>query len=76
MVMKHVDWHIFNGTMALIVTFLQKSESLIQSRKWRKKVFSVKGALNIEGHQIPFIEKGDCQGKERIEWRACCYLIY
>ena len=57
MVMKHVDWHIFNGTMALIVTFLQKSESLIQSRKWRKKVFSVKGALNIEGHQIPFIEK-------------------
>ena len=57
MVMKHVDWHIFNGTMALIVTFLQKSESLIQSRKWRKKVFSVKGALNIEGHQIPSIEK-------------------
>ena len=57
MVMKHVDWRIFNGTMALIVTFLQKSESLIQSRKWRKKVFSVKGALNIEGHQIPFIEK-------------------
>ena len=57
MIMKHVDWHIFNGTMPLIVTFLQKSESLIQSRKWRKKVFSVKGALNIEGHQIPFIEK-------------------
>ena len=57
MVKNHVDWRISNGTKALVVTFLQKSESLIQSRKWRKKVFSVKGALNIEGHQIPFIEK-------------------
>ena len=57
--MKYVDCRIFNGTMALIVTFLQKSESLIQSCKWRKNVFSVKEALNREGHQIPLIEKGD-----------------
>ena len=57
MVKNHVDWRISNGTKALVVTFLQKSESLI--RKWRKNVFSVKEALKREGRQIPLIEKGD-----------------